>query len=135
MNLLRPVRKKGQRRIGIRKSIGSVRLQLIQQFFSESFLMVFISLGVALGVVWLSLPFFNEVASKSIEFPWSNIPFWIACCSFCLLTALIAGSYPGSISIVISGSECFERNIQGRWEGLHYFEGHWWLYNSVFPLH
>lgn len=94
MNLCTARSEKRAKEIGIRKSIGSVRLQLIQQFFSESFLMVFISLGFAMLVVWLSIPFFNEMASKNIELPWSNAFFWIACFSFCLLTALIAGSYP-----------------------------------------
>jgi ABC-type antimicrobial peptide transport system permease subunit len=94
MNLCTARSERRAKEIGIRKSIGSVRAQLIQQFFSESFLMAFMSLAVALVIAWLSIPFFNEIASKNIMLPWDNSFFWMACISFCFITALIAGSYP-----------------------------------------
>lgn len=55
---------KRAREIGIRKSIGSLRGQLVQQFFGEAFMVVAISAIVALAAVQLSLPWFNAVSGK-----------------------------------------------------------------------
>lgn len=80
--------------VGIRKSIGSKRTQLISQFLSESFLIVFLSFFVAIGLVLLFLNGFNDLASKKIEFPWLNAGFWSISLLFIVITALLAGSYP-----------------------------------------
>ncbi len=80
--------------VGIRKSIGSQRGQLIFQFLSESFLIVLISFVFALGIVLLFLNGFNNLASKAIVFPWSNIQFWLVSFVFVITTAFLAGSYP-----------------------------------------
>lgn len=80
--------------VGIRKSIGSQRGQLIFQFLSESFLIVLLSFIVALGIVLLFLNGFNMLASKSIVFPWANIMFWVVSLVFIVITSFLAGSYP-----------------------------------------
>jgi len=80
--------------VGIRKSIGSKRGQLIFQFLSESFLIVVLSFVFALGIVLLFLNGFNTLASKAIEFPWTNIQFWLISLIFVIITSFFAGSYP-----------------------------------------
>ncbi|WP_296317342.1 ABC transporter permease [Winogradskyella sp. UBA3174] len=80
--------------VGIRKAIGSKRGQLIFQFLSESFLIVFLSFVFALGIVLLFLNGFNNLASKAIVFPWANIQFWLISLIFVIVTAFLAGSYP-----------------------------------------
>lgn len=80
--------------VGIRKSIGSQRGQLIFQFLSESFLIVVLSFVVAITIVLISLGGFNNLASKEILFPWANPIFWIISVLFILLTAFLSGSYP-----------------------------------------
>lgn len=80
--------------VGIRKSIGSKRGQLIFQFLSESFLIVVLSFVFALGIVLLFLNGFNTLASKAIEFPWANIQFWLISLVFVIITSFLAGSYP-----------------------------------------
>ncbi|MDH7448145.1 ABC transporter permease [Aquimarina sp. 2201CG14-23] len=80
--------------VGIRKSIGSQRGQLIFQFLSESFLIVLLSFSVAIGIVLLSLNGFNNLASKVILFPWTNPLFWLVSLIFILITAFLSGSYP-----------------------------------------
>ncbi|WP_422107620.1 FtsX-like permease family protein [Winogradskyella sp.] len=80
--------------VGIRKSIGSNRSQLIFQFLSESFLVVVFAFVLATGIVLLFLNGFNTLASKSIVFPWSNLSFWFVSFLFILFTALVSGSYP-----------------------------------------
>lgn len=80
--------------VGIRKSIGSKRSQLIFQFLSESFLIVILSFIAALGLVLLFLNGFNTLASKAIVFPWDNSQFWAISLFFVIITAFLAGCYP-----------------------------------------
>ncbi|GAB3494863.1 ABC transporter permease [Spirosoma knui] len=94
MNLSTARSEKRAKEVGIRKAVGSVRSQLISQFLSESLLVVVIALGVALFLVQLLLPLFNELADKKTIILWSNPLFWIFCLSFTLFTGLLAGSYP-----------------------------------------
>ncbi len=94
MNLSTARSEKRAKEVGIRKSIGSLRSQLIAQFYSESLLIAFFSFILSLLLVQLVLPFFNEVAGKKMMVPWGNPVFWITCIGFSFITGLIAGSYP-----------------------------------------
>ena len=80
--------------VGIRKSIGSRRSQLIVQFLSESFLIVILSFVVAVGLTLLFLNGFNDLAMKKIVFPWMNFQFWGVALLFVIFTSVLAGSYP-----------------------------------------
>ena len=94
MNLSTARSEKRAKEVGIRKSVGSVRSQLIAQFYCESLVIAIISFLFAILFVQLSLPFFNEVAGKKISIPWDSPLFWLAGIGFTLFTGLIAGSYP-----------------------------------------
>ena len=94
MNLSTARSEKRSKEVGIRKSIGSQRSQLINQFLSESFLVVVFAFAVAVLIVLLSLSGFNDLAKKEIAFPWSNPVFWLVSLVFILFTSLVAGSYP-----------------------------------------
>lgn len=94
MNLSTARSERRAREVGIRKAIGSMRRQLIFQFYGESLLITFIAFIISIGLVLLTLPAFNAIASKDIHFPWANPLFWITCIFFTFLTGLIAGSYP-----------------------------------------
>lgn len=94
MNLSTARSEKRAMEVGIRKAIGSNRKQLISQFLSESLLVVLFSFMVAIILVLLSLNGFNNLASKQIEFPWSNVQFWAYSLVFIIFTAILAGSYP-----------------------------------------
>jgi putative ABC transport system permease protein len=94
MNLSTARSEKRAKEVGIRKAIGSVRSQLISQFFSESFLVAILSFLLSLILVQLTLPWFNEVADKKINLLWANALFWLAGIAFTIFTGLLAGSYP-----------------------------------------
>ncbi|MDX2048015.1 MAG: ABC transporter permease [Chitinophagaceae bacterium] len=94
MNLATARSEKRAREVGIRKAIGSLRSQLIKQFFAESYLVVLLAFVLCLILVILLLPLFNEVAGKKIIMPWSNPLFWIFSLLFILITGLVSGSYP-----------------------------------------
>ena len=94
MNLSTARSEKRAKEVGIRKAVGSVRSQLISQFFSESLLVVGFAFLGALLLVQLVLPLFNGLADKQLVTLWANPWFWLAGLGFSLLTGVIAGSYP-----------------------------------------
>lgn len=94
MNLSTARSEKRAKEVGIRKAVGSLRQQLIAQFLSESMLVVFLALVLAMLMVALSLPAFNELAGKQVSVPYGNPIFWLLLLSFTVLTGLLAGSYP-----------------------------------------
>ncbi len=94
MNLSTARSEKRAKEVGIRKSIGSMRSQLIGQFFSESLVVALLAFIVSLLLVQLALPMFNQVADKKLSLLWSNPLFWLVGIGFSMLTGIIAGSYP-----------------------------------------
>ncbi|MFT3827664.1 MAG: ABC transporter permease [Chitinophagaceae bacterium] len=94
MNLSTARSEKRSREVGIRKTLGSLRRQLVYMFFSESVLIAFIALIACLLLAQLAMPFFNSIAGKSMHLPWTYWPFWAIMLVFTLVTGLLAGSYP-----------------------------------------
>ncbi|MEJ0054899.1 MAG: FtsX-like permease family protein [Bacteroidota bacterium] len=94
MNLSTARSEKRAKEVGIRKSIGSYRSQLVQQFFSESLLVTLLSFIVATILTLFILSSFNSIAGKNMSIPWSNPFVWIVGFSFTVLIGLLAGSYP-----------------------------------------
>ncbi|MFT6880873.1 MAG: putative ABC transport system permease protein [Algoriphagus sp.] len=94
MNLSTAKSEKRAKEVGVRKSIGSQRSQLITQFLIESFITVLFSFVLALVFVYLSLKPFNDLANAYLTFPWAESTFWIASLIFILLTSFFSGSYP-----------------------------------------
>jgi ABC-type antimicrobial peptide transport system permease subunit len=82
------------REVGIRKTIGSQRIHLIAQFLGESLIVTCLAFLLAIVLVQLSLPFFNNLADKEIPVRWNNPVFWSLALGFILFTGVIAGSYP-----------------------------------------
>ncbi|GAB5552699.1 MAG: ABC transporter permease [Saprospiraceae bacterium] len=94
MNLSTAQSEKRAKEVGIRKSLGSFRSQLISQFLSESFLVVVLSFLVGIMLLILFLPSFNQLADKQISFPYREPMFWLLALSFIVFTSFLAGSYP-----------------------------------------
>ncbi|WP_346317620.1 ABC transporter permease [Chitinophaga sp. YIM B06452] len=94
MNLSTARSEKRAKEVGIRKAIGSIRGQLVAQFFSESLLLAVIGFVLALLLVLGSLSAFNDVADKRVALPVLNPVFWLIGLGFTLFTGLLAGSYP-----------------------------------------
>ncbi|WP_031525875.1 ABC transporter permease [Dyadobacter crusticola] len=83
------------REVGVRKSIGSERGQLIGQFLTESMIMTILSGLVAFILVVISLPLFNELAEKSLTLGYrSDLLSALVATAFVLLVGLISGLYP-----------------------------------------
>ena len=94
MNLSTARSEKRAREIGIRKSIGSLRRQLIGQFYTETFMIVLPAGIAAMVLAQAALPAFNKIAEKDLLFRWSDPVFWVPLLGFLIITGLLAGSYP-----------------------------------------
>ncbi len=94
MNLSTARSEKRAKEVGIRKAVGSLRSQLISQFYTESVLVAFCAFMLSLLLVQLTLPMFNAIAGKKMEILWSSPLFWLSGIGFSLITGFIAGSYP-----------------------------------------
>ncbi len=94
MNLSTARSEKRSREVGVRKAIGSMRRQLIFQFYTESLLIVLFAFWLSLCLVQIALPVFNTIADKQMLIPWAQPLFWLIALAFAVLTAVLAGSYP-----------------------------------------
>ena len=94
MNLSTARSERRAKEVGIRKAIGSLRVQLIYQFLSESLLVVALAFVLSIVLVLLALPFFNEVAGKKMSILWGSPTFWLLGIGFTIFTGLLSGSYP-----------------------------------------
>ena len=92
---------KRAKEIGIRKVVGGDRKQLIIQFLGESFLLCTIAFVLAIGLVKLILPVFNNLSNKALAlsylFDTKLVSGYIL---LFIITALLAGFYP---ALVLSG--------------------------------
>ena len=94
MNLATARSEKRAREVGIRKSVGSKRQDLIFQFLGESLLIAFISFILALILVEGTLPFYNDLVEKQLHVPYLTMQFWVFALAMILITGILSGSYP-----------------------------------------
>jgi putative ABC transport system permease protein len=94
MNLTTARSQHRAREVGVRKSIGSSRKELILQFIGESMLISAIALVIAIVFVEVTLPIYNTVVTKQLFIDYSSWMFWAFSLALVLITGVIAGSYP-----------------------------------------
>ncbi|GAB4414635.1 MAG: ABC transporter permease [Bacteroidia bacterium] len=94
MNLATARAGKRAREVGVRKAAGATRRALMAQFFTESLLMAFLALFLALAATQAVLPAFNELTGKSLALSLAQPAVWLALVGTAVLTGLVSGSYP-----------------------------------------
>ena len=94
MNLSTAHSLKRAKEVGIRKTLGSNKFGLIKQFLTEAGLISFLSLLLALGIAFIVLPSFNQLAGKELFIPILNPIFWLCLVSVAAILGLFSGSYP-----------------------------------------
>jgi len=94
MNLSTARSIKRAKEVGVRKVIGAVRQAIMGQFICEAVLLTFISMLIAIVLVLMLLPQFNNLTGKHLLIPIDQPVFWITLLGLLALTSLIAGSYP-----------------------------------------
>ncbi len=94
MNLSTARSEKRAKEVGIRKTLGSERIQLLWQFIGESLLLSLIAFVLAVGILYAVLPAFSTLLNTTIEIPYRDPGTWILALSMIVLTGFLAGSYP-----------------------------------------
>ena len=94
MNLSTAKSEKRAKEVGIRKTLGSERKQLLLQFYSESLIFSFVAFILSIGAVFLLLPLFNSMINKELSLIVWDPVFLLVAIALILITGLVAGSYP-----------------------------------------
>lgn len=94
MNLSTARSEKRSKEVGIRKTLGSGKTQLVMQFFFESLILTFLAFVCALLSVFLLLPSFNRLVEKQLSIDYTDPLFWIGSLLVILFTGIVSGSYP-----------------------------------------
>ena len=95
INLATASSMKRGKEVGIRKVVGAKRGQLVKQFLSESFILIFIALIMSSILVRLFLPYFNSITGKSLSFnPINNLQLLLGFTFIILFVGFSSGCYP-----------------------------------------
>jgi ABC-type antimicrobial peptide transport system permease subunit len=94
INLATARSEKRAKEVGIRKTVGSDRRQLVLQFLSETVLMAVMSFMLAIVLVEVLLPFFNTLVNKELAVDYMDPVVWGMAMAFILITGVASGSYP-----------------------------------------
>ncbi|MEP6844758.1 MAG: ABC transporter permease [Panacibacter sp.] len=95
MNLSTAGASKRSREVGIRKVLGSLKMELVRQFLLESIIISAVALLLAIVFMYLALPLFNLLTGLNLDLQFSDHPLLLpGLLLFVLLTGLLAGSYP-----------------------------------------
>src|SRR5690606_14505590 len=81
--------------VGLRKALGSLRIQMVGQFLAESIIYSFIAVVIAVAASYILLPWFNELSGKHLTPDFLTHPWFIGgLVAFILFVGLLSGSYP-----------------------------------------
>jgi putative ABC transport system permease protein len=94
MNLSTARSERRAREVGIRKSVGSQRREIILQFLGESLFISLVAFAVAVLLTQLLLPFYNDLVEKKLFIDYTSAEFWIFAGALILFTGIVSGSYP-----------------------------------------
>jgi putative ABC transport system permease protein len=80
--------------VGVRKTLGARRNDLVYQFYAESFLTSVIAVLLSVVLINLSLPFFNQFADLTLTIPAGDTTMILIFAGVAIAVGLLAGSYP-----------------------------------------
>ena len=105
------------REVGVRKVAGASRGALVRQFMIESVMISFLSLIIALLLVHLLLPLFNDFTHKQLTIDYLNPIISGSLLGFALLTGIVAGSYPAFFLSSFRPASVLKGNLQSTFSG------------------
>jgi ABC-type antimicrobial peptide transport system permease subunit len=94
MNLATARSMQRSREVGVRKTLGASRKQVIAQFLAEALLLTLLALVLSSVLVQLLLPQLNRLMEKNLSLGFTDWNSWLLVLGLALLTGLVAGSYP-----------------------------------------
>ncbi|KPK87072.1 hypothetical protein AMJ80_12690 [bacterium SM23_31] len=101
------------REVGLRKVVGAYRLQLIWQFLGESVLLSFIALFIAVLLVFLFMPGFNDLSDKHLTLDFSgNLLLYIVLAVITLVVGILSGCYPAFFLASFQPAEVLKGSVK-----------------------
>lgn len=94
MNLSTARSERRAREVGIRKSVGSGRGEIMLQFIGESIFISLVAFTIAVLLAQLLLPFYNDLVDKQLSIDYGAPAFWIFALGLIFFTGIVSGSYP-----------------------------------------
>jgi ABC-type antimicrobial peptide transport system permease subunit len=94
MNLATARSERRAREVGVRKSVGSKRIELILQFIGESTFIALLAFIAGVLMAQLVLPYYNDLVEKKLFLDYTSPQFWLFGLALILLTGIVSGSYP-----------------------------------------
>jgi putative ABC transport system permease protein len=80
--------------VGIRKVIGALKNHLVIQFIGESLLLAVVSCILAIGLLILCMPYYNQILGYSLTVKWTSLPIYLFLIGVIVVVGFLAGSYP-----------------------------------------
>ena len=106
--------------VGLRKAMGSFRGQLVRQFLFESSLLNITAFVISLLLVFLVLPYFNELAGREIGFSLlTKSDFWIVLCVVIISGIVLSGLYPAFVLSSYKPVDVLKGKFSASWKGLY----------------
>ncbi|RDC58313.1 ABC transporter permease [Pedobacter chinensis] len=112
MNMATAKSEKRAKEVGIKKTIGANRVSLIMQFLTESMVLTFISVIVAIALLEIFLPTFNNLLNIRLSIRYFSASGWMWILGIVCLTGLIAGSYPAFYLSAFNPIQTLKRRIK-----------------------
>lgn len=112
MNMATAKSEKRAKEVGIKKTIGANRTSLIMQFLTESMVLTFIAVIVAIALLEVCLPTFNNLLNIKLSIGYFSGSSWIGILGIVFATGLIAGSYPAFYLSAFNPIQTLKRKIR-----------------------
>lgn len=116
MNLATARSAERAREVGVRKTMGSFKRQLVFQFLTESFVLSLIGVVLAVVILQFSLPFFNNLTGKTLAFQFDAMSVLVLL-GISVVVGFLAGVYPSFVLSSFNPVVVMKGNFTGRGEG------------------
>ncbi|MEP7143635.1 MAG: ABC transporter permease [Ferruginibacter sp.] len=83
--------------VGLRKVLGALRNHLVWQFIGESILLTIISCILAIGLLFILMPFYSRLLGYTLTVSWNTMPLYLFLAGIIIIVGLVAGSYPAFV--------------------------------------
>ena len=97
MNLATAKSQQRSKEVGVSKTLGASTWNIARQFYLETALLTLAGIGLSLLLLWLALPFFNELSGKELSLSFfGDLWFWLIATIIWLGVTSVAGAYPAA---------------------------------------
>ena len=98
--------------VGLRKVLGALRNSLIWQFIGESVLVVTISCIISVALLFLVMPWYNQILGYSLTVSWNTLPIWLFLTGTIVVVGFLAGSYPAFVLSAFSPVQALKGKLR-----------------------